>query len=105
MANTSTKNAQAKSRYTPALWLIDLTNDIRICETDIKNILAGKPLTLALQLRAYDLLDEIAGYQPLNEQISLLVTQLNLQLHNCCREFYKIGRFKFRQAGERIHEV
>ena len=77
MANTSTKNAQAKSRYTPALWLIDLTNDIRICETDIKNILAGKPLTLALQLRAYDLLDEIAGYQPLNEQIKLLVAQLD----------------------------
>lgn len=76
MANNSTKKNQGKSAYTPALWLIDLTNDIRACETDIKNILAGKPLVLALQLRAYDLLDTIAQYQPLDEQIGLLESQL-----------------------------
>lgn len=77
MANNSTKKNQGKSAYTPALWLIDLTNDIRACETDIKNILAGKPLVLALQLRAYDLLDTIAQYQPLDEQIGLLASQLD----------------------------
>ncbi len=77
MANNSIKKNQPQNRYTPALWLIDLTNDIRVCETDMKNILSGKPLTLALQLRAYDLLDTIIGYQPLDEQISILVPQLD----------------------------
>ena len=69
--------ATSKHSYTPALWLIDLTNDIIVCETDIKNIIDGKPLTLALQLRAYDLLDTIASYQPLGEQINVLSSKLD----------------------------
>lgn len=63
--------------YTPALWFIELTEQIRICESDIRNILSAGTISLAAQLRAYDLLDAIARYSPLHEQMDVLAHQLD----------------------------
>lgn len=79
-----------KSCYTPALWLIELTEQIRVCESDIKLVVSNGKIPLAAQLRAYDLLDALAGYQPIGEQIGVLAAKLEKDEYDAvCQNFHK----------------
>ena len=76
--------------YTPALWLIELTEQIRACESDIRIVISSGKIPLAAQLRAYDLLDTLAGYQPIDEQIRVLATKLEEDEYSVvCQNFHK----------------
>lgn len=76
--------------YTPALWLIELTEQVRACESDIKMVISCGKIPLAAQLRAYDLLDALARYQPIGEQIGVLAAKLEKDEYNAvCHNFHK----------------
>lgn len=79
MKNRSDNGSAGKQKagYTPAQWLIELTGQIRVCESDIKNTIKAGQTALAAQLRAYDLLDAIARYSPLDTQMKVLAEQID----------------------------
>lgn len=81
------------SGYTPALWLIELTEQIRECESDIKIVISSGKISLAAQLRAYDLLDTLARYQPIGEQIGVLEKRVKKEEYSAvCHNFYKSNK-------------
>lgn len=80
--------------YSPAQWLDNLSEQMATCTSDINNIINGKPITLAVQLRAYDLLENIAECSPLKEQLDVLEQKLTEE-----EKEYSYNRF-YKIAGE-----